>query len=285
MNSVSAQALSPVSSLDDQVIKLWRHSLRPNTVTAYTTSVRQFQAFRACALAQVTLADLQDWSASMAHQAHGTRKARLAAVRSLLSYTTRMGYIPLNPGVAMRAEKPVATTVERILTHAQVTRMIAAEPDARLRALLRLLYVCGLRVSEACDLRWRDMRGNDRKGGEIQVFGKGAKIRAVGMPADLWRELAALSPTIVPDRPVVPGRDGGAMTSRAAHRAVKSAGRRIGVPEVSPHWLRHSHASHALDNGCKLHVLQASLGHASVQTTSGYLHLKPGDSSASFIKG
>jgi site-specific recombinase XerD len=67
---------------------------------------------------------------------------------------------------------------------------------------------------------------------------------------------------------------------------VKRAARRAGVNgAASPHWLRHSHASHALDNGCKPHVLQKSLGHASLATTTGYLHVRAGEGSASFIRG
>ena len=197
-----------------------------------------------------------------------------------------MGWLTLNPGVALKVQKPQSTKAERILTEAEVKRMIAAEIDARLRALLRLLYVCGLRASEAAALRWRDLTGTDRKGGEARVLGKGGKLRKVALPADLWRELAALAPTIRPEPPVITDYAGGELDRWAVHRAIKRAARRSGLSDaVSAHWLRHSHCSHALDNGCAPHVLQASVGHASLSTTTGYAHIKAGESSATFIKG
>ncbi len=207
-------------------------------------------------------------------------------MRSVLNFATRYGAMPANPGAMLKVSKPRSTLAERILSEAEVARMIGAESDPRLRSLLRLLYVCGLRASEACDLRWRDMSGTDRKGGEARVLGKGGKLRKVGLPAWLWRELAALTPAIRPESFVLPGRDGGQLDRRAVHRAVKRAAKRARVNgAASPHWLRHSHASHALDNGASLAAVRDGLGHASATTTSVYLHAKAGESSSSFIKG
>lgn len=281
MNIVPAQTLSQ----DDMLVRMWLHGRQPNTALAYAADVQRFAAFCGKPLAQVTLADLQDWDASGVALSRATRARRAASVKSLLSFALKMGYIALNPGVALKVEKASSTSAERILTRAEVARMIGAEIDARLRALLRLLYVCGLRASEACGLRWRDMAGTERKGGEARILGKGGKLRSVVVPADLWRELAALTSAPRPESPVVPARNGELLDRAAVHRAVKRAARRAGVNgAASPHWLRHSHASHALDNGCPPHVLQASMGHASLATTTGYLHVKAGEGSASFIK-
>lgn len=265
---------------------MWLHGRAANTASAYESDARRFLALCGKPLADVTLADLQIFDAGMSDVAHATRARRLASVRSLLSFATRMGYLALNPAVALKLEKPSATTAEHVLSPAEVTRMIVGETDPRLRALLRLLYVLGLRASEACELRWRDLTGDSKKGGEARILGKGSKLRTVVVPADLWRELSALTPAIHPDAPVIRARDGGDLDRRTVHRAVKRAARRARVTDAaSPHWLRHSHATHALEAGCKLHVLQASLGHSSVGTTSRYLHARAGDGSASFIKG
>lgn len=281
MNTVPA----PMLSQDDMLVRMWLHGRQPNTALAYAADVRRFAAFCGKPLDRVTLADLQDWDAASPDASRATRARRAASVKSLLSFATKMGYLALNPGVALKVEKAQSTTAARILTQAEVARLIGAAIDDRRRALLMLLYVCGLRASEACDLRWRDMTGTDRKGGEARILGKGAKLRVVVVPPELWRELAALSPAARPDAPVIPARDGGPLDRAAVHRAVKSAARRAGVNgAASPHWLRHSHASHALDNGCKPHVLQASMGHASLATTTGYLHVKAGEGSASFIR-
>ena len=111
------------------------------------------------------------------------------------------------------------------------------------------------------------------------------KLRAVGVPTGRWAELASLAAAPKPDLPVIPARGGQALDRKTVHRIVKRAAKRVGVDAaVSAHWIRHSHASHALDNGCKPHVLQASLEHASLNTTTRYVHAKNGEGSESFIR-
>ena len=150
---------------------------------------------------------------------------RLAAAKSLLSFAQRVGYLQLNPGAALQLERATETENERILSAEDVRRMIAAEPDARRRALLRLLYVCGLRASEAAGLRWRDMTGSEKKGGAARVLGKGGKLRQVEVPASLWRELAALAPAgAKPEAAVIPGAAGGVIDRKVVHRVVKRGG-------------------------------------------------------------
>ncbi|MET3665922.1 tyrosine-type recombinase/integrase [Caulobacter sp. 1776] len=286
METVPAQVLSVAVNQDDMVIRMWLHGRQPNTVAAYEADVRRFLAACGKSLSEVTLLDLQTWGGGPEDLARATRVRRLAAVKSLLSFATKLGYLVLNAGAALRTEKPQSTAAARILREEQVALLIRVENTPRLRALLRLLYVCGLRASEAAALRWRDLTGSERKGGEARILGKGSKLRAVRVPADLWRELAALTTSAHPDAPVIPGRDGGPIDRAAVHRAVKRAARRAALgAKVSPHWLRHAHASHALKNGCAPHVLRESMGHASLATTTGYLHLDEGEGSSSFIKG
>ena len=107
-------------------------------------------------------------------------------------------------------------------------------------------------------------------------------MRTVAVPAALWRELEQLAPGARPDAPVLPGADGKPHHPRALHRLVRRAARRAGL-EASPHWLRHSHASHALDRGAPMHVVQQSLDHASLATTTRYLHVRCDDSSGNWL--
>jgi integrase/recombinase XerD len=286
MNVVPAQELMPAGQFDEAMIRMWLHGKQPNTALAYESDARRFLAFTRKSIAQATLADLQAWDASMVGMAQSSRARRLAAVKSLLTYHVKSGMLTLNAGVAMKVEKPQSTQAERILTEQEVARMIGGEPDPRRRGALRVLYVMGLRASELGELRWRDMTGNDKKGGEARVLGKGGKLRKVAVPANLWRELAALTAAVHPEGPVVPGRDGGQLDRKAVFRIVKRAARRSRINgDASPHWLRHSHISHALDNGCPAHVVRLSVGHASLATTTNYAHIKAGESSASYIKG
>lgn len=285
MDILPAQALSTATAGDRVVINTWLHGRPANTAEAYARAATLFLAFTGKGVPATTLMDLQAWADSMAEASEATRAQRLNAVRSLLNFATRMGYIPLNPGVALKVAKPRSRKGEKILVHTDVLRLIAGETDLRRRVLLKLLYLTGLRAHEIGPTSWRDMRGSEKKGGALELQGKGGKMRVVGISADLWRELLSLNPAPAPDSPIVPGRDGGRLSRHAVFRSVKRAARRAGVNlAASPHWLRHSHASHALDNGCPVHVLREQLGHASLATTTEYLHVKPGATSSGYVK-
>ena len=133
-------------------------------------------------------------------------------------------------------------------------------------------------------MAWRDLTARDDEGGQITVFGKGGKTRVVLLPASVWRALVQLRGDAGPDEPVFRSAKGGHLDPSAAHRVVKRAAARAGLPvEVSAHWLRHAHASHALDRGAPIHLVQATLGHSSVATTGRYLHARPNDSSARYL--
>ena len=149
---------------------------------------------------------------------------------------------------------------------------------------MRLLYAAGVRVSEVCGLKWRDVQSRG-EAGQITVYGKGGKTRFVLLSADTWQELIVLRGETDSDVPVFPSRKGqGHLSAAQVHRIVKAAAGRAGVDvPVSPHWLRHAHASHALDRGCPIHLVQATLGHASVATTGKYLHARPEDSSSRYL--
>ena len=208
-------------------------------------------------------------------------------MRSLFKFAHEVdGGFPTNPAMTLHPPARKDRLSERILTGDQVRRLIARAPAGPAHALLRLLYVCGLRVSEACGLTWRDMTER-QSGGIASVFGKGGKTRAVLVPASLWKELAALHVSADdPAAPVIPSRQGKPISRFDAHLIVKSAARRAGLPAiVSAHFLRHSHVSHALDAGCGVHVVQATVGHASLNTTSRYTHVRPNTSSSTFVDG
>ena len=116
------------------------------------------------------------------------------------------------------------------------------------------------------------------------MFGKGGKTRVLLLSTATWKVLTALRGEAVPDAPVFLSRKGGALDPSAVHRIVKAAAARTGLAtNVSAHWLRHAHASHALDRGAPIHLVQATLGHASVATTGRYLHARPSESSARFL--
>jgi integrase/recombinase XerD len=267
------------------LIRAWLHGRPRNTVTAYRNDTSRFLAHAGKPLAEIELADLQAWDSSLVGDKPASRVRRLSAAKSLLTYAHEMGAITTDPGRLLRLAKPTATTADRILAEVDVARMIGSETNPSRKCLIRLLYLCGLRASEAAALCWRDMTPVGKAGaGDAKILGKGAKLRTVGVPAALWRDLVALTPTRQPNAPVVPSPSGRPFDRQAVHRAVKSAARRVGLGKsVSPHWLRHSHASHALDRGAPPQVVQKALGHASLATTTGYLHARKGDQSACYL--
>ena len=104
------------------------------------------------------------------------------------------------------------------------------------------------------------------------------------LPPSIWQDLMALSVDRQPSVPVFRSQRGGHLDTSQAWRIVRAAARRDGlIAPVSPHWLRHAHASHAMDRGAPLHLVAATLGHASVATTGRYLHARPSDSSARYL--
>ncbi len=112
--------------------------------------------------------------------------------------------------------------------------------------------------------------------GQVTVYGKGGKTRHVLLSSGTWDALIAIRGEAGDDDPVFVSRTGGPLSRAQAFRIVRAAAKRVGVDQdVSPHWLRHAHASHALDRGAAVHLVQATLGHSCVATTGRYLHARP----------
>ena len=108
------------------------------------------------------------------------------------------------------------------------------------------------------------------------MFGKGGKTRHILLTAGTWEALCAIRDDAGADDPVFVSRKGSRLSMSQALRIVRNAAKRAGVDlTVSPHWLRHCHGSHALGRGAAAHLVQATLGHASVATTRRYLHARP----------
>jgi integrase/recombinase XerD len=101
----------------------------------------------------------------------------------------------------------------------------------------------------------------------------------------LWQDLMVYKQNALETDPVFKSRKGGSLDSSQILRIVKKASQRAGVgSQVSPHWFRHAHASHALDHGAPIHLVQATLAHSSIATTGRYTHARPTESSSSYLK-
>lgn len=283
-----------------QLVSLWLHGKSKQTARNYETDIRYFVAFLTgqdvsqvqlndVSLATVTLNDIQafaDWlEQSPKNYSSATRNRRLSAIKSLLAFGHKVGYLQFDVGAPVEVPSVKNTLAERILSELETMTMIALESNPRNKLLIRFLYLSGARVSEVAGLKWRDLKAvGDR--GQATLFGKGEKTRIVPLPASVWKELQATRGRAGQDEPVFKSRKHGALQPNQIREIIAKAGKRAGIEgNVSPHWLRHSHASHSLDRGAPVQLVQSTLGHASVATTSRYLHARPGDGSSLYLPG
>ncbi len=231
------------------------------------------------------MADVQSYAASIQHQAPASIGRRLTAVKSLFKFGHGIGFLIFDVAAPVQLPAIEDTLAAKIMSEWDVQQLLGRETRPRNTALLRLIYGAGLRISEACGLRWRHFTPRE-DAGQIAVFGKGGKTRIVLLPKALYDRVYAMRADADADDPVFRSRQGGgaALTPQQVHNIVKSAAKRAGLsPAISAHYLRHSHCSHALDRGAPVHVVQQTLGHASLTTTTRYSHARPGDSSARYL--
>jgi integrase/recombinase XerD len=280
--------LGAVSSIDSptrQIVALWLHSKSALTKQNYAREASRLFAFVGKPLAATTLADLQAYQSSLSDLKPATQATRLGTVRSLLTFAAKINATPTNVGVMLSRPRVNNRLDTRIIEEDDVLRMIALETNPRNNLLLHLMYMSGCRVSEIAGLRVADCksRGNDE--GQITVIGKGEKERTILLKRTVWKKLAPLLGND-PNAWLFPSPKGGGLKRRQMADIVKAAAVRAGLsPDISPHYLRHAAASHALDNGCPVGLVQANLGHASLDTTTRYIHSRPQDGLSRYLKG
>lgn len=261
-----------------------------NTLAAYRRDLRSYQAWLEAQHTTMLAVDHDTLVRFVGERkeseaATSTIARQLAAIRMLHRYLTIEGHRSDDPTANLEGVK-VPSGIPKPLTETQVTRLLDAvvghEPiDHRDRALLELLYATGARISEAVGLSIGDV---DLDGRLVRLYGKGAKERIVpfGSSAagalDDWfsaRGRARMVPARWQRRDdaeaVFLNSRGGRLTRQAAWLVVKKYGRRAGLTDdLSPHVLRHSCATHLLDHGADLRVVQEMLGHVSISTTQVY---------------
>src|SRR5208282_3020410 len=215
---------------DDQLIHMWLRSARvksDRTREVYGRDSARFLGYIGKPLRSVTIGDVQGFADTLLHLAPATQNRILAAVKSLFSFAHKIGYVVFNVGVAIGMQPRKDTLAERILTAEQVIAMLTLEPKPRNRALLRLAYCAGLRVSEVVGLSWRDLQERDGGEGQATVYGKGGKTRVALISPTTWCELLALKGEAGPDDPVfVSRKDKGRLRVRQVQVVVKNAAKR-----------------------------------------------------------
>jgi len=284
------QVLPPdsLAMIDDFCDTLWlEDGLAKNSLDAYRRDMRMFAIWlhteRAKNLLAVQADDLNSYFAARHDDTKATSaNRRLAVLKRFYQLALRQNRISADPCLRMRSAKQ-PPRFPKTLTESQVEALLAA-PDTtsplglRDRTMLEVMYASGLRVSELVLLKSLEVGMNE---GVLRITGKGNKTRLVpfGEEARVWieRYLRGARPVIlngqIADALFVTAR-GGAMTRQMFWSLIKRHAKTAGInAPLSPHTLRHAFATHLLNHGADLRVVQLLLGHADISTTQIYTHV------------
>ena len=254
--------------------------LSPNTVTAYSRDLLEAEEF----LGELTESDSMLLSEWIHHLSRSGRKAstiarKISSIRSFFSWLQETGQIHCNPASRLRTplgtrRMPHALTVESVASMIEVWKGDSAL-SARNRALMETAYGSGLREGELISLTVDRLNLDDQW---VRPLGKGAKERMVpmsepsvhwlGIYIDMWRNTLRSSRS---GKTVFLTRNGNPLSRMTVWNIVSASGLKAGVPHgVHPHTLRHSFATHLLEGGADLRVVQELLGHSDIRTTEIY---------------
>jgi integrase/recombinase XerD len=292
-----ASATAPPRPFDQLLLDFlayleFERGLSRNTLEAYRCDLLQLGAYLSSHDVEVLSAGHADLTGFLAMLAQGhddrrpvaaaTLQRKAACLRSFYRYLRRESVIEHDPTAELRGPRKTQR-LPHVLSRDEVNQLLAApkggSPSAqRDRALLELLYACGLRASEAVDLRLEDVDLDEEL---LRARGKGSKERMVPIGSEAVAAVRAYlgrgRPALVglrPERHVFVNRRGGGLSRQGLYKIVQGYAEGVGLADrMSPHTLRHTFATHLLAGGCDLRTLQEMLGHADIATTQLYTHL------------
>jgi integrase/recombinase XerD len=271
-----------------------------NTIAAYRNDLAQFAAYLRQPPGDDQLDPIDDWhhlgdqqlNTYLLHlrtrdYASSTVARKTAAIKSFVAWLQRQGVISAEIGAKMASPR-VDKYMPKAISQEDVARLLAqpcsdgesSKPESvRDRAMLEMLYATGMRVSELVALNLDDI---DVRGGRVECTGKARRVRTLPL---FGSALAATKAYLASARPhLVHGGEaaffvnhrGGRLTRQGFWLILKSYAQQAGIEEITPHTLRHSFATHALDHGAELRDVQHLLGHVSISTTQVYRQLANG---------
>ncbi|MDP5064620.1 MAG: site-specific tyrosine recombinase XerD [Haliea sp.] len=275
-------------AIEQYIDALWMEKgLSDNTLNAYRRDLGQYQAWLAAregSLLEADRIDLQAYLGACLGKGQSPRSTArfMSCARGFYRYLLREGRLDADPTLDIDSPQ-LGRPLPKSLSEHDVERLLAA-PDTgdplefRDRAMLELLYACGLRVSELTGLQLVQVSLNQ---GVVRVFGKGSKERLVPMGEEAlsWLQRFLVGPRTqllrgLPSEAVFPSRRGAMMTRQAFWYRIKIYALRAGITKpLSPHTLRHAFATHLLNHGADLRVVQMLLGHSDLTTTQIYTHV------------
>ena len=262
--------------------------LSDNSLSSYRRDLRQFHEWlvknKGSTIARADRSSLQAYLGARLQQGQSPRSTArfMSCARGFYHYLLREGRLTVDPTLDVDSPK-LGRPLPKSLSEQDVDKLLQA-PDLdialefRDRTMLELLYACGLRVTELTSLQLTQVSVNQ---GVVRVFGKGSKERLVpmGEEALLWLQRYMAGPRSellkgIPCDAVFPSRRGRQMTRQTFWYRIKIYAQRAGIrSELSPHTLRHAFATHLLNHGADLRVVQLLLGHSDLSTTQIYTHV------------
>lgn len=257
--------------------------LSANTLQSYARDIARLQSWaqkNGKHIEKLERKDLREWIASMSREglAPSSVARAVSAARGFFRFLMLDGHLKRHPAEDLPTPQRVSR-LPQFLTEEEMERFLFA-PDiktdvgVRDRAMLEVMYATGLRVSELCGLKTSDV---DLDAGLVTCHGKGSKQRLVpiGKSAAHWlQRYFEIRKQFGSDaRPELFLHRGRTLTRQAAWAIIKTYAAQAGVPDISPHTLRHSFATHLMQHGADSRSVQALLGHADISTTEIYTHI------------
>lgn len=258
--------------------------LASNSIESYSTDLERLGGWaekNGLDLLTLTRQDLREWLIDLGSEelSENSRRRLISAVRGFYKFLMFEGHVTKNPAEDLVAPQK-GVYLPRFLNRAEIEMLLAA-PDTstdnglRMRAILELMYASGLRVSEAVNLKINDV---DIDSGIVTTTGKGSKTRRVpvGSSAVEWlKSYLAVRRKIenIEISNMFVGGNGQPLTRQSIYLSITECADKCGLTGVSPHTLRHSFATHLVQNNADIRSVQQMLGHADISTTQVYTHI------------
>lgn len=257
--------------------------LSKNSLEAYGRDICemvQWASRNGLSVSNLRLEDIREWMIDLSRKgiSERTKRRKISSIRGFFRFATAEGHIIANPAENLESPR-IANYIPNFLTISEIEQLFSVpdtqtETGIRDRALLELMYSSGLRVSEAVNLKIADVNLDSRM---LTCTGKGSKTRKV----PIGSSAAACLERYIPVRRKIEtaaenffvSPRGRALTRQFVHGMIAKYAAKCGLQGVSPHTLRHSFATHLIQNDADIRSVQQMLGHADISTTQIYTHI------------
>lgn len=212
-----------------------------------------------------------------------TVKIKMRTIKSFVEFLENNDLVPAKEALRIKNHKEPrggSILTERFLSDDEVNKLLSyVDKYGHLqdKIILLCLIILGIRIGELIKIRWTDIQGN-----KLTIQGKGNKPRYLILPDKLKEEIMKL-PKL--NTFIFLSSSANQLAPHQYYERFKTLAYDAGInKKASPHWLRHYHATKAIENGCPIHILKETLGHSNISTTSQYLHVRPTQCSSHFIQ-